>query len=82
MLVYPLADQMMPDYHGGFWHFIRLPDGVQMIPEGDRILVVNSDNGFEQTVNADATGIILTALTIYRRCWAHHACDHARLIRH
>ncbi len=22
-----LAKKMMPDYEGGFWHFIRLPDG-------------------------------------------------------
>nr|WP_244585323.1 antirestriction protein [Escherichia coli] len=25
--VYALAKQMMPEYEGGFWHFIRLPDG-------------------------------------------------------
>ena len=25
--VYALAQKMMPEYQGGFWHFIRLPDG-------------------------------------------------------
>ncbi|HEI2375008.1 TPA: antirestriction protein [Escherichia coli] len=25
--VYALAKKMMPEYEGGFWHFIRLPDG-------------------------------------------------------
>nr|MDN1153208.1 antirestriction protein [Escherichia coli] len=23
--VYALAKKMMPEYEGGFWHFIRLP---------------------------------------------------------
>ncbi|EAA3598058.1 antirestriction protein, partial [Escherichia coli] len=28
---------MMPEYQGGFWHFIRLPDGGgYMMPDGDR----------------------------------------------
>ncbi|EFA7559581.1 TPA: antirestriction protein, partial [Escherichia coli] len=28
---------MMPEYEGGFWHFIRLPDGGgYMMPDGDR----------------------------------------------
>ncbi|EMZ4808128.1 antirestriction protein, partial [Escherichia coli] len=25
--VYALAKKMMPEYQGGFWHFIRLPEG-------------------------------------------------------
>ncbi|QXD01339.1 Putative antirestriction protein (plasmid) [Klebsiella sp. PL-2018] len=25
--VYALAKKMMPEYEGGFWHFIRLPEG-------------------------------------------------------
>ncbi|MBW0683806.1 antirestriction protein [Escherichia coli] len=25
--VYALAQKMMPEYQGGFWHCIRLPDG-------------------------------------------------------
>ncbi|EFA7747610.1 antirestriction protein, partial [Escherichia coli] len=26
---------MMPEYEGGFWHFIRLPDGGgYMMPDG------------------------------------------------
>lgn len=35
--VYALAKKMMPEYEGGFWHFIRLPDGGgYMMPDGDR----------------------------------------------
>ena len=29
--VYALAQKMMPEYQGGFWHFIRLPDGMTRI---------------------------------------------------
>ncbi|WP_270605815.1 antirestriction protein [Escherichia coli] len=41
--VYALAKKMMPEYEGGFWHFIRLPDGGgYMMPDGDRFsLVIN-----------------------------------------
>ncbi|CAI2537012.1 Uncharacterised protein [Serratia ficaria] len=27
MQVYATADRYLPEYNGGFWHFIRLPDG-------------------------------------------------------
>ena len=27
--VYALAKKMMPEYEGGFWHFIRLPGGIR-----------------------------------------------------
>lgn len=37
--VYALAKQWMPEYSGGFWHFIRLPDGGgYMMPDCDRCL--------------------------------------------
>lgn len=39
--VYALAKKMMPEYEGGFWHFIRLPDGGgYMMPDGDRFHLV------------------------------------------
>ncbi len=35
--VYALAKKMMRNMKGGFWHFIRLPDGGgYMMPDGDR----------------------------------------------
>ena len=53
---------MMPEYEGGFWHFIRLPDGGgYMMPDGDRFHLVNGENWFDRTVSADAAGIIVTA---------------------
>ncbi|CAM7118598.1 Antirestriction protein KlcA [Escherichia coli] len=57
--VYALAKKMMPEYEGGFWHFIRLPDGGgYMMPDGDRFHLVNGENWFDRTVSADAAGII------------------------
>lgn len=57
-----LAKKMMPEYEGGFWHFIRLPDGGgYMMPDGDRFHLVNGENLFDRTVSADAAGIIVTA---------------------
>ncbi|MCN6159189.1 antirestriction protein, partial [Escherichia coli] len=54
-----LAKKMMPEYEGGFWHFIRLPDGGgYMMPDGDRFHLVNGENWFDRTVSADAAGII------------------------
>nr|QID21890.1 Antirestriction protein KlcA [Escherichia coli] len=55
--VYALAQKMMPEYQGGFWHFIRLPDGGgYMMPDGDRFHMVNGANWFDRTVSADAAG--------------------------
>lgn len=68
--VYALAKKMMPEYEGGFWHFIRLPDGGgYMMPDGDRFHLVNGENWFDRTVSADAAGIILTSLVINRQLW-------------
>ncbi|HFN5743502.1 TPA: antirestriction protein, partial [Escherichia coli] len=71
--VYALAQKMMPEYQGGFWHFIRLPDGGGYImPDGDRFHMVNGANWFDRTVSADACGIILTSLVINRQLWLYH----------
>lgn len=70
--VYALAKQMMPEYEGGFWHFIRLPDG-------DRFHLVNGANWFDRTVSADAAGIILTSLVINRQLWLYHDSGDAGL---
>lgn len=49
--VYALAKKMMPEYQGGFWHFIRLPDGGgYMMPDGDRFHMVNGANWFDRTL--------------------------------
>ena len=78
--VYALAEKMMPEYEGGFWHFIRLPDGGgYMMPDGDRFHIVNGANWFDRTVSADACGIILTSLVINRQLWLYHDSGNAGL---
>ncbi len=65
---------------GGFWHFIRLPDGGgYMMPDGDRFHMVNGANWFDRTVSADAAGIILTSLVINRQLWLYHDSGDAGL---
>ncbi|STK86245.1 putative antirestriction protein [Escherichia coli] len=71
---------MMPEYEGGFWHFIRLPDGGgYMMPDGDRFHMVNGANWFDRTVRLDAAGIILTSLVINRQLWLYHDSGDAGL---
>ncbi|EDM2827770.1 antirestriction protein [Salmonella enterica subsp. enterica serovar Typhimurium] len=78
--VYALAKKMMPEYEGGFWYFIRLPDGGgYMMPDGDRFHIVNGANWFDRTVSADACGIILTSLVINRQLWLYHDSGDAGL---
>lgn len=68
MQVYALARKMITGYEGGFWHFIRLPDGGgYMMPDCGPVHLTNSENWFDSTVSADAAGIILTSLAINRR---------------
>ena len=68
MQVYALAEKHITDYCGGFWHFIRIPEGGgYMMPDGDRFHLTNPDNWFDRSVSADAAGVIITALAINRR---------------
>jgi hypothetical protein len=64
---------------GGFWHFIRIPEGGYMMPDGDRFHLTNPDNWFDRSVSADAAGVIITALAINRRIWLHHERGDAAL---
>lgn len=83
MQVYALAEKHITDYCGGFWHFIRIPEGGgYMMPDGDRFHLTNPDNWFDRSVSADAAGVIITALAINRRIWLHHERGDAALTRH
>lgn len=71
--VYALATKLIPEYDGGFWHYIRLPEGGgYMMPDCGRVHLVNSENWFDRIVSADAAGIILTSLTVNLRLAANH----------
>ncbi len=57
MQVYDYANRYLPEYNGGFWHFIRLPDGGgYMMPDVGPVRLVNDDNGFDSTVSNDVAG--------------------------
>ncbi|KAA2190124.1 hypothetical protein EA246_27395, partial [Escherichia coli] len=43
--VYALAQKMMPEYQGGFWHFIRLPDGGGDAGISGRLLALHPPAG-------------------------------------
>ena len=50
--VYALAKKWMPGYEGGFWHFIRLPEGGgYMMPDCGRGHLASSENWFDRTVS-------------------------------
>ena len=83
MQVYALAEKHITDYCGGFWHFIRIPEGGgYMMPDGDRFHLTNPDNWFDRSVSADAAGIIITALAINRRIWLPYERGDVALTRH
>ncbi|ELY3051576.1 antirestriction protein, partial [Klebsiella variicola] len=80
--VYALAKKWMPGYEGGFWHFIRLPEGGSyMMPDSGRVHLVSGENWFDRMVCADAAGIILTSLAINRRLAAHPDSSNPALTR-
>ncbi|MEN3262545.1 antirestriction protein [Sodalis endosymbiont of Spalangia cameroni] len=82
MQVYDYANRYLPEYNGGFWHFIRLPDGGgYMMPDVGPVRLVNDDNRFDRTVSNDVAGIILTSLVINHRCGLHHDRDRAGLVK-
>ncbi|AGO57681.1 formate dehydrogenase formation protein [Serratia plymuthica A30] len=82
MQVYATADRYLPEYNGGFWHFIRLPDGGgYMAPDLDQVHLINPDNWFDKTLSGDAAGIVLTSLVINRRCWFHHDRGNAGMVQ-
>ncbi|QKJ89337.1 Antirestriction protein (plasmid) [Paramixta manurensis] len=82
LFVYQMARNHLPAYEGGRWHFIRLPEGGgYMMPDCGPVRLVNPETGFDDTVGAEAAGIIITLLTINRRCRTHHDCDNAALTR-
>ena len=56
--IYRFAEQLAPDYTGGYWHFYRLTNGgFYMAPNLDGPFAVVADNGFAGTMSPDALGM-------------------------
>lgn len=66
MLVYQAADELCPDYKGGYWLFYELSNGgFYMAPDFDapvRILV--SGNYFDGEMSPDAAGVVISLFAI------------------
>ena len=57
--IYHTADRLSVDYHGGYWEFWQLTNGgFYMAPTYPAKFAVNSDNGFDGCLSADAFGIV------------------------
>ena len=60
-LIYTRLKQMSEDYHGDFWHFYHLSNGsAYMAPSTLRPMRIKAENGYQNTVSADAAGIVVT----------------------
>ncbi len=71
--IYHMADDLSPDYHGGYWHFWRLSNGgFYMAPSSPATFEVLAENGYQGTLSADAFGItmgsVLLTLVLYFIC--------------
>lgn len=56
--MFSIADRLAEDYNGGFWQFHALGNGgFYMAPDVDHDFEVACDNGFEDTMSADALGV-------------------------
>lgn len=56
--VYGMAENITPEYRGGYWTFYRLGNGgFYMAPDSERYYPVSCQNGYEGILSADALGI-------------------------
>lgn len=71
--VYVWARRLCPDYTGGLWNFYKLRNGgCYLAPSSGEFHTQCSLNGFEETLNADAFGIVVTLFALYELC---ERCD-------
>ena len=56
--VFAMTSKLSEDYSGGYWHFYTLSNGAfYMAPDSDGKFQVNSENGHECFMSADALGV-------------------------
>ena len=57
-MIYRFAEQLAPDYTGGYWQFYRLSNGgFYIAPNLDGPFAVVADNGFVGVMSPDALGM-------------------------
>ena len=56
--IFDMAKRLSADYRGGLWHFYALSnEAFYMAPELPETFSVQSENGYQGTMSADALGI-------------------------
>jgi len=68
MLVYQTADELCPDYKGGYWLFHELSNGgFYMAPDFAAPMRISvSGNYFDDVMSPDATGVVISLFAINR----------------
>ncbi|WP_419901090.1 antirestriction protein [Kiloniella sp.] len=63
--IFGTLDNLSPDYTGAMWAFYEIPEGFYMAPKiDDDLQIVITGNYFDDTMSADAAGIV-TCLFVY-----------------
>jgi len=73
--VFNMAEQIAPDYHGGYWDFHALGNGgYYMAPRHDTEFLISCENGFQGKLSPDALGI-----TVCMYAFSHLSFGHGDL---
>jgi hypothetical protein len=80
--VYVMAEQLCPDYRGGFWQFYELSNGgFYMAPDlsRDSVAISVETNGYDGRMSCDAAGVTICLFVFSHLsflssdpCWARH----------
>ena len=74
LLIYQTADELCPDYKGGYWLFHELSNGgFYMAPDSDAPVRISvSGNYFDGMMSPDASGVVISLFAINRLINAMH----------
>lgn len=81
-MIYGFARYLVPTYRGGYWQFYELSNGgFYMAPDIDasRLCV---DNGFDETLSADAIGITVCLFTFSHGSFVRANASEDVFVRH
>jgi len=74
MLVYQTADELCPDYKGGYWLFHELSNGCfYMAPDSDAPVRISvAGNYFDGVMSPDAAGVVISLFAMNKLISAMH----------